>query len=248
MEIVIYDCRQSNPQPAPAEAVVLPIAHFKPNLLIVKLTRNLGYNLLIIALIGVFYAAAPALVRETKYRLGPKMEEVTARASFNQIIKNEEITKQKLASEEAAKYGVLTDFSIVIPKIEAKAKIVPNVHPGDKEEYTAALKQGVAHASASSFPGQKGTIYLFSHSTNTELNVERYNAVFYLLKELGQEDKIIIFYAGFKHSYQVTEKQIVAADDTGWLTQETNEERLVLQTCWPPGTSLKRLIVIAKPV
>ena len=237
MEIVIYNCHLSPPQPT---------VSIHP--LIAKLSHNLGYNLLIVALIGVFYAATPALVKEAKYRLGPKMEEVTARASFNQIIKNEEITKQKLASEEAAKYGVSTDFSIVIPKIEAKAKIIPNVHPGDKEEYAAALKQGVAHASASSFPGQKGTIYLFSHSTNAEYNMERFNAVFYLLKELDQGDKIIIFYAGFKHTYQVTEKQVVEADDTSWLTQETDEERLVLQTCWPPGTSLKRLIVIAKPI
>lgn len=235
MEIVIYDCH-----------AYVPVRSIHP--LAAKLTRNLGYNLLIIALVGAAYVAAPMVSKEIKYRLGPKMEEVTARASFSQIIKNEEITKQKLSAEEAAKYGVSTDFSIVVPKINAKAKIVPNVHPGDKEEYLAALKEGVAHAVGSAFPGQKGTIFLFSHSTNAEYNVERFNAIFYLLKELENGDKIIIFYAGQKFTYIVVDKQTVPAEDTNWLTEQTEEEKLILQTCWPPGTSLKRLIVIAKPV
>ncbi len=236
MEIVIYDCRR----PDVTKTDLQP--------LLSKLSRQIGYNLLILAFAAGLYASLPSLIKEVKYRLGPKPQEMTVKASFGQIINDEEISAQKLAAEEALRYGVTTDFSVVIPKIDAKAKIIPNVDPGNKEEYQTALKQGVAHAYGTSFPGDGGNIFLFSHSTNAQYNVEQYNAIFYLLKELTSGDKIIIFYAGQKFEYQVTDKQTVEADNTNWLTSVSEEERLILQTCWPPGTSLKRLIVIARPI
>lgn len=237
MEIVIYDCNW--PQTV-AKTDLRPY--------IGKLSKNIGYSLLIVASAVGLYAASPFLIKEAIFRFGPKPQEISVKAGFGQIINNEEITRQKLVAEEANSYGVTTDFSLVIPKINAKAQIIPNVDPGNKEEYTAALKQGVAHAYGTGFPGSGGNIFLFSHSTNAEYNVATYNAIFYLLKELVPSDKIIIFYAGQKFEYQVTGKETIEADDTSWLTSGSNEERLILQTCWPPGTSLKRLIVIAKPM
>lgn len=236
----------------PAISVSLPQSETKqPRLLAGKLLHSLGVNLLVLAVLATAYISSPILYKELKYRFGPKPAEVSVKANFSQIINDEEITRQKLVAEEAQKYGVPTDFSIVIPKIDAKAKIVPNVHPGDKEEYLEALKQGVAHAYGTSFPGSKGNIFLFSHSTNADYNIERFNAIFYLLKDLEAEDKIIIFYAGQKFTYLVIHKQITEANDTSWLTSgqlNPSGEQLILQTCWPPGTSLKRLVVIAKPI
>ncbi|PIQ70424.1 hypothetical protein COS55_01200 [Candidatus Shapirobacteria bacterium CG03_land_8_20_14_0_80_40_19] len=237
MEFVIYDCHR--PQTV-AKTDLRP--------LLGKLSKNIGYNLLIIAFAVGLYAASPSLVKEAIFRFGPKQQEINAKATFGQINREEEITRQKLIAQEAEGYGVTTDFSLVIPKINAKAQIIPNVDPGNKEEYTAALKQGIAHAYGTDFPGGGGNIFLFSHSTNVQSNVATYNAIFYLLKELEAGDKVIVFYAGQKFEYQVSGKETVEADNTGWLTPDVNGEKLILQTCWPPGTSLKRLIVIAKPV
>lgn len=243
MEIVLYDCRQVKIS-ASNEAVSVVVRRPK----LKKLSLHFGYNLIILAVLGIVFAVSPALFKEVQFRFGAKIEESPARATFGQIIKNEEISKRTLATAEAKQYGVQTDFSLVIPKINAVSKVIPNVHPGDKEEYETALKQGVAHASGSAFPGQQGTIFLFSHSTNADYNIERFNAVFYLLKELTPGDKIIVFYAGQKFTYLTVEKKVIEAEDTSLLTEETEEERLILQTCWPPGTSIKRLVVIAKPI
>ncbi|MDP3758274.1 MAG: hypothetical protein Q8Q86_01005, partial [Candidatus Daviesbacteria bacterium] len=79
---------------------------------------------------------------------------------------------------------VSTEYGIVIEKINANARIVSNVNPANEREYLSALQQGVAEALGSTPPGQPGNLYLFSHSTDAPWNIVRFNAVFYLLREL----------------------------------------------------------------
>ncbi len=148
--------------------------------------------------------------------------------------------------EEAGRWGVDSFFSVVVPKIGASANVIMNVDPGDKSIYREALKKGVAHAKGSSFPGRGGATYLFAHSTDSLTNVIRFNAVFYRLSELESGDEILIFYSDRKYSYQVSEIHIAEPTDTAWLKRK--DDILILQTCWPPGTSSKRLLVIAKPL
>ncbi len=140
------------------------------------------------------------------------------------------------------------NFSVIVEKIGANAPIVANVDASNKAAYLAALKKGVAHALGTSFPGQKGVTYLFAHSTDTLINVPRYNAVFYLLREMEIGDKIVIFFAGRRYDYVVSETKITDPKDVSYFTLKTDEQILVLQTCDPPGTSWRRLLVIAKPV
>ena len=46
----------------------------------------------------------------------------------------------------------------------------------------------------------------------------------------------------------VKKKEVVQAGDTRYLTQASKEPILTLQTCDPPGSSLRRLIITAKLV
>jgi len=138
------------------------------------------------------------------------------------------------------------DFSIVIPKLGAVAPIIKNVDPYNKNVFLPALKKGVAHAKGTSFPNENGNVYLFAHSTDAFYNVGTYNAVFYLIGKLEENDEIKIYFNNIEYSYRVTEKKVVNANDSHYLIQKTNEEILTLQTCYPPGTTLKRLVVIAK--
>jgi len=141
-----------------------------------------------------------------------------------------------------------TDFSILIPKITASAPIIAQTDPFDKEKYTSALKKGVAHAQGSALPGQPGNVYLFAHSTDSFYNVGKYNAVFYLIGKLEKKDKIYIYYKSIKYTYEVTDKAIVNPEETKYLNRLSEENTLTLQTCYPPGTTFKRLIVIAKEI
>ena len=150
--------------------------------------------------------------------------------------------------KEAEGYGVNSNYSLVIPKIEAYSNVVANVDTASEAAYEAALKRGVAHAAGTHFPGQGQMVYMFSHSTDASYNIARYNAVFYLLRKLEPGDQIITYFADKKYEYKVTEKVVVPADDTSWYTDPREGEHLVLQTCDPPGTTWKRLLVIAEPV
>lgn len=138
-------------------------------------------------------------------------------------------------------------FSIVIPKINAEAKITANTDPGNPEIYQEVLKEGVAHAAGSGFPGSGKTIYLFAHSTNSQWNIVRYNAVFFWLNNLEEKDEIWVAYNNKLHVYEVFDKKIVDPTEVQFLTDYKDGETLILQTCWPPGTILKRLLVFAKP-
>ncbi len=140
------------------------------------------------------------------------------------------------------------NFSIVIPKIAANSKILANIDASDEKNYLPALQKGVAHAAGTAFPGEGGHIFLFAHSTDYFWNVSAYNAVFYLLNKLEKGDEVNIFYQGKRHIYKVIGKDIVDPSQVEYLTRKTNKEFLTLQTCWPPGTTFKRLLVFATRV
>jgi sortase A len=137
------------------------------------------------------------------------------------------------------------NFSIVIPKIGANAKVVADVDTLSEAVYLEALKKGVAHAAGTAYPGEGGHVFLFAHSTDYFWNVGTYNAVFYLLYKLEKRDEVNLFYQGHRYRYQVIDKAVVDPSQVEYLTRKTNKEFLTLQTCWPPGTTLKRLVVFA---
>lgn len=141
---------------------------------------------------------------------------------------------------------VSTEYGIVIEKINANAKIIPQIDPGNEKEYVSALQQGVAEAKGSTEPGLPGNIYIFSHSVDAPWNVARYNAIFYLLRELEQGDRVILFYKGRRFDYIVFDKTTAKPSDTSFLANRYNKPVLTLQTCDPPGTLLNRLVVRAK--
>ena len=137
------------------------------------------------------------------------------------------------------------NFSIVIPKIGANAKILPNINASDENIYLNALNKGVAHTLGTAFPGEGGHIFLFAHSTDYFWNIGTYNAIFYLLYKLEKNDEVDIFYQGQRYVYRVIGREIVDPSQVQYLTRKTNREFLTLQTCWPPGTTLKRLLIFA---
>lgn len=138
-----------------------------------------------------------------------------------------------------------TEFGIVIPKINANAHVIKNIDPYKPEIYEQALTKGVAHALGTSLPGELGNIFLFSHSSSDFLNATKYNSIFYLINKLEKDDQINLFYEGKEYVYSVVSKKIIEPNEINYLYSKDKPETLTLMTCWPPGTSLKRLIVQA---
>ncbi len=139
-----------------------------------------------------------------------------------------------------------TDFGIVIPKIKANSKVVANVDPYNSREYQIALTKGVAHAKGTSFPGQQGNVFIFSHSSVNFYEAIRFNSIFYLLDKLNKGDEIDLYYHQKKFKYLVSEKKTVDPSSIQYLTGETSGKTVTLMTCWPPGTTFKRLIIVGE--
>ncbi|HYD35874.1 MAG TPA: sortase [Vitreimonas sp.] len=195
--------------------------------------------LVIVFLIWLFLTYVPVLIVETKYQSRQLLSQVFNVTDIREIfIPNFEA----LGFRGASKYK---DYGIVIPAIYLDEPVVFNVDPNDQTAYTAALKQGIAHASGTAFPDNPGIGYYFAHSSNPEFR-HQYNAVFYLLGKLKPQDEIFIWHENEYVRYVVSTTKITEPEDVSFLNQPADAETIVLQTCWPPGTTQKRLLVFAQ--
>lgn len=228
--------------------------------------RTLGNFLLLFSLFGIVMTFGPTVYFEAQYQIA-KLRGVRFVVSetppppetspFGEILKKQQ--EEKVLKSQGGLRNVLTGpkeqilipidplFSILIPKVGANQKVFPNVDPNNEKEFLPILYKGVAHAKGTVFPGIKGNIYLFAHSSDNFWDVGRYNAIFYLIKDLVPGDDIVVFFENRRHNYKITESKVLDASDVSYLTSNQQEEVLILQTCWPPGTTWKRLVVFAKP-
>lgn len=141
----------------------------------------------------------------------------------------------------------LKGLTITIPKIKAQSPIIAGVDPWNETTYREALRKGVAQAKDSSLPGEKGVIYLFAHSSGFPWEITRYNTIFLRLNELTLHDKIILTRSGKEYTYEVTGMKEVWPTEVEAVTSVKGDV-LILQTCTPIGTALRRLLVFAKEV
>lgn len=217
--------------------------------------RALASGLVVAGIAGLIFTFGPIITTEITYRFNE------ARGVAQEEIKEAQIAVSAVEDEKEKTRQYAQDlglpnsfFSVYIPKIGAKAPIVENVDPVNEKAYLVALKEGVAHAAGSVFPGMDGATYLFAHSSEAGIRGAQFNTVFYLLRELKAPDsqvpgdEIYVFFLDKLYKYRVTAKHTVDANDTSWLTEaRAGSSRLILQTCWPPGTAWKRLIIVAEP-
>jgi len=205
-----------------------------------KFLKFASSSFLIFALVGIALTITPLWANEIKYQIKNKKNrhsQPSSSATFSQLL------KIKLANPVTNSPDPY--FSLLIPKIGVQAKITANVNVNNQKSYQSALVQGVAHARGTVFPGMKGTIYLFAHSSIAPWQINHRHAPFLLLHKLEKGDKIIVFFQMKKFNYQVTEKKIISPSNTSFFKQ-LGKEMLVLQTCYPPGTAVKSLLIFAQ--
>lgn len=224
--------------------------------------RTAGNFLVLFTVFGFLATFGPAAYYESLYRVGQfrgihySVVKDESQSEFGKLLAKYGKTKDPadylssilIGEKEKVLVPPNADFSVVIPKIGAAEKITANVDPSNEKEYLRVLTNSIAHAKGTSFPGLGGSTYLFAHSADNFWNVGRYNAVFYLLKELNPGDDVYVFFQGKRHNYKVYETKIVDRLDTHYIDSVSDVgERVILQTCWPPGTDWKRMLIFAKP-
>jgi len=127
--------------------------------------------------------------------------------------------------------------SIFIPKLNLSAPIVLPDSLGE-EDINQALNQGVVSLTNK----EKNSMVLIGHSSVYAWQKGPYGQVFAQLDKLSPSDEITIFLNGQSYLYQVKNLKVIQPNDL----EISQEDSLILITCWPPGTTEKRLIVQAK--
>lgn len=211
------------------------------------MNKKLSFLLLGLGVLILIVVFLPLLAQELRFHITPppSPEQIILPSSSQEA---EKFNKQPEILEQKV---VITpdnfEFSLVIPKIGLNTRVFPNIDSGNPDIYLPILKKGVAHALHSSLPNQSGPVFIFAHSTDNFFNLTRYNAVFFLLSKLDQGDSIYLFYNNQQYHYQVTHQQVVSPEDIPDLVSSIKDNTLILQTCYPPGTTLKRLLLFANP-
>lgn len=206
------------------------------------LRQLFGFALLAFGTGGVLGPMIPAIRMEADQIVRSRMTRHSALGTQD-LPSAVPVVFEPLLSPDGTEITPVSDeFSVIIPKIGVNAQVTANVNPKD---YLEALETGVAHSETSFLPGQDGTVYLFSHSTNYEWFVKDINAVFYLVKNLENGDTVVLVYKGKRYTYKITDKRVVSPKSTSYLYPYVGRRNLILQTCWPPGSTTQRLLIFA---
>jgi sortase A len=135
-------------------------------------------------------------------------------------------------------------FYLSIPKLGIKNALVEansdNLNPVNS----------IGHYPGTELPGERGNAFIFGHSVLPWFfNPKNYKTIFSTLPELEINDEIIITINGKELTYTVESKEELPPDKVQPLGEikpaYLNESTIVLMTCSPPGTKLKRLLVNA---
>lgn len=155
--------------------------------------------------------------------------------------------KDQQAKEGAIKIDETMTAELTIPQIEVRVPIVWSTKP-DEAALQMDLRNGISHYPETALPGQVGNALLAGHSSNFFWEKGAYPRVFGRLNRLnvGDENITVTYKKGDAvvktFNFRVVEKNVVADDDERLFAQ-TKDSEITLVTCWPLGTSWKRLMV-----
>lgn len=142
------------------------------------------------------------------------------------------------------KVEISKEPTVIIPSLEVRVPIVFSTS-NEEKLIIEDLRKGLSHRLGTANPGEKGNVFLAGHSSNYPWERGDYNQVFNSLGKLEKDDVIYVDYGGKRYTYVVTEKQVVETTDIS-VMDATQDYRMSIMTCYPPGTLLKRLIIISE--
>ncbi|MFC1622073.1 sortase [Patescibacteria group bacterium] len=135
-------------------------------------------------------------------------------------------------------------FYITIPKLNiGEAKVETNAK-------TLNPDKALGHYKGTALPGQVGNTFIFGHSVLPVFyNPRNYKTIFSKLGDLKMGDEFYVKYNNKTLTYKVEGLVELAPSKVAPLAEMKpkylNESTMVLMTCSPPGTKLRRLMVNA---
>lgn len=138
---------------------------------------------------------------------------------------------------------------VIIPKINVQIPVIYDLPSGDEQTVQTALESGVAHYPTTPKPGSQGNAAFFGHSSNNIFNKGKYKFAFVLLQQLVEGDTFYLTYDKKIYVYKVISKKVVEPNQVEVLDPIPGKSATAtLITCDPPGTSLRRLVVVGEQI
>jgi LPXTG-site transpeptidase (sortase) family protein len=212
-----------------------------------KVVGLVALNLVCIVCLAIILSVyGPVLYHEVRYSIASVFDEdIKNSAKYYDGLPKNVSAGEDILLEPVVKIPTPKDanFSVIIPKLGINQHVSPNVDINDSAQVEQALRGGIGWAKGTVEPGTDGNSLLFAHSTQNAWDIWKYNAEFSLLGKLEQNDFFTIVYKDRQYDFMVFEKEVVPANDTSYLTSAAKGKVITLQTCYPPGSDAKRLLV-----
>jgi len=127
---------------------------------------------------------------------------------------------------------------------------VPIMWTKDPVDFDKDLQSGVVHYPGTALPGQIGTAYISGHSSNVVWAKGEFNKIFAKINTLADNTsfKVTVVQKNGKDAilhYVVTRRQEFLATDQEQF-KNSGKSVVALSTCWPVGTTAKRLVVFGE--
>lgn len=129
--------------------------------------------------------------------------------------------------------------TISVPAVGIHATIGPNVS-------AASLASGAGHYPGTGWPGWGRTIGLAGHDV-TIVPGAAGDHVFARLVAAKVGEMVYITFRGKRYAYRIVRQTVVAPTNTEVL-RDVGFERVVMTTCYPPGSASSRLVTFARRV
>ncbi|MDO4271850.1 MAG: sortase [Candidatus Saccharibacteria bacterium] len=140
---------------------------------------------------------------------------------------------------------------IIIPKINVDAPVTYGLTSLDENTVQTALQNGPVNypvTGATAIPGQKGNTVILGHSSADVFAPGDYKFIFVQLNRLAEGDLFYLDYGKTRYTYKVAQLKVINPDQISELNLGTDKPYATLITCDPPGTTARRLLVIAEQV
>lgn len=175
----------------------------------------------------------------------PMFKSLASQTPFLKPVTNEYLGGSNFAFTELSKRqgagssnNFPPEFYLEIPKLGIESATVQT------NSISLSPDTFIGHLNGSSLPGDLGQVILYGHSTIPSLfNPTNYKTIFSKLDGLVSGDSIQLTYNDHQYLYKVTRSEIADPADLLTILGSANRKELVLITCFPFGTTQKRLLV-----
>lgn len=157
-------------------------------------------------------------------------------AGENDILNKTQPLKESEPSEK--------ENTLEIPKLEISVPLIFS-ESAEVADLYKSLDRGAVYFPGSALPGESGQTIILGHSAPAGWPKIKHDWIFTRISELTEGDKIIVHFNERKYTYSVSDTLFLDRGEELPQTLTNSDNMLALISCWPPGSDIRRIAVMA---